>query len=222
MQSNQYWVGFGDVHDDTTRLVQIPELREASGVIVSGDLTLGGSVKQAERVMNAVAGYNSHLFAQIGNMDRGEVTGYLEEQGWNIHARGIMLTEEIGLMGVGTSTFTPFGTPSEFPESRIAEWLEQAHRQVRGCRRLILVSHTPPVDTACDALPDGVHVGSSAVREFIEEVQPDVCLCGHIHEARAVDRLGRTVVVNPGTLSSGGYVVIRNGGNGLEVELKTL
>ena len=57
-------------------------------------------------------------------------------------------------------------------------------------------------------------MGSTAVREFIEEVQPDVCVCGHIHESRGVDRIGRTVVVNPGTLLSGGYVVVRLAGEG--------
>ena len=31
-------------------------------------------------------------------------------------------------MGLGGSTFTPFGTPSEFPESRFADWLEHMWR----------------------------------------------------------------------------------------------
>ena len=42
-------------------------------------------------------------------------------------------------------------------------------------------------------------MGSHAIRESIEEVQPVVALCGHIHESRATSKLGRTVVVNPGS-----------------------
>ena len=67
-----------------------------------------------------------------------------------------------------------------------------------------------------------MHVGSTAVREFIEEAQPDICLCGHIHESRAVDRIGRTVVVNPGALAGGGYVLVRSNAGQLSVELGQL
>ena len=65
-------------------------------------------------------------------------------------------------------------------------------------------------------------MGSTAVREFIEENQPDICLCGHIHEARAMDRIGRTLVVNPGPLVQGGYVLLRSNAGTLSAELKIL
>ena len=42
-------------------------------------------------------------------------------------------------------------------------------------------------------------VGSHAIREAIENAQPVVALCGHIHESRATSKLGRTLVVNPGS-----------------------
>ena len=71
-------------------------------------------------------------------------------------------------------------------------------------------------------IPGDVHVGSTAVREFLEEAQPDICLCGHIHEARAVDRVGRTVVVNPGALAQGGYVLLRSNSGQLSAELRVL
>ena len=86
----------------------------------------------------------------------------------------------------------------------------------------MLVSHNPPKDTACDIIPGGIHVGSTAVREFLEEAQPDICLCGHIHEARAMDRVGRTLVVNPGMLAQGGYVLLRSNSGQLSAELKML
>lgn len=67
----------------------------------------------------------------------------------------------------------------------------------------VLVSHSPPRDTACDAIATGVHVGSRAVRAHVERHQPPIVLSGHIHESPRVtgayrDTLGRTVVVNPG------------------------
>jgi len=44
----------------------------------------------------------------------------------------------------------------------------------------------------------GEHVGSSSVRQYIEERQPSVVFCGHIHEARGIDNIGNALVVNPG------------------------
>ena len=77
--------------------------------------------------------------------------------------------------------------------------------------RAVFLFHTPPYDTTLDrAALDGktyehvaldVHVGSIAVRRFIESRQPLVTLHGHIHESTRLTgewriRLGRTVCIN--------------------------
>jgi Icc-related predicted phosphoesterase len=67
----------------------------------------------------------------------------------------------------------------------------------------ILVLHSPPRDTRCDMIAGHQHVGSRAIRRFVEERQPPLVLGGHIHESPRVsssyrDMIGRTVVVNPG------------------------
>ncbi len=48
--------------------------------------------------------------------------------------------------------------------------------------KTVYVMHSPPDNTALDQLRDGTHVGSLAIREFIEEAQPLMTLHGHIHE----------------------------------------
>jgi Icc-related predicted phosphoesterase len=78
---------------------------------------------------------------------------------------------------------------------------ELAARTAAG--EAVWVSHGPPRDTRCDVLSGGAHVGSRALRRFVEEHQPPLLLSGHIHESARVsgsyhDRIGRTVVVNPG------------------------
>jgi Icc-related predicted phosphoesterase len=57
----------------------------------------------------------------------------------------------------------------------------------------------------------GTHVGSKSVRDFIEREQPDVVICGHIHEARGQDAIGRSKIVNCGPASKGYYAVIEIG-----------
>lgn len=225
MAGETYWIGIGDIHDDVAtvqRLVALPEVAAAAGILVSGDLTVKGDAADAKPVLEALRRAGPVVMAQIGNMDRAGVDAYLTEQGVNIHATGRVTPGGVGIFGVGWSTPTPFGTPSEAGEERIAAWLEAAHAAVADCRHLLLVCHTPPHGTATDVVGDGVHVGSTAVRDFIERVQPEVCLTGHIHEARAVDRIGRTEIVNPGALSGGGYARIRLDGDRLTVSLSSL
>jgi Icc-related predicted phosphoesterase len=216
------WVAVGDIHEDAALFARIPELEKADGVIVTGDLTIAGGVGKAETVLESLRRCGKPDWAQIGNMDKPEVDAWLTEQEVNLHRRLRELTPEIVVFGAGASTGTPFATPSEFPESAYEEWLAASWLQAAKYPHAVLASHNPPRDTACDVIPGNAHVGSAAVRAFLERAQPEVCLCGHIHEARAVDRVGRTVVVNPGPLASGGYALLRYAGGRLTAELRIL
>ncbi len=219
---SQCWVVLGDIHGDVARLAAIPELAGADGVMITGDLTRLGGAASARAVIEAVEAINPVVLAQIGNMDRPEVDDWLEDEGINLHRKVRELAPGIAVMGVGGSTFTPFGTPSEFPEARFAEWLESLAGRAADYAAVVLVTHNPPYDTACDCSGGGAHVGSRAVREFIEEHQPDVCLCGHIHESRGEQRIGRTVVANPGAFGAGGYALLRLENGAVTVALRGL
>lgn len=219
MTGSAFWIGVGDIHDDVSALARIPDCNEAAGVVVSGDLTVRGGVAAAKRVIEVLRHRNPVILAQIGNMDKAEVDAYLSSEGINIHATGRVTAQGVGFFGCGWSTPTPFGTPSEAGEDRIAAWLDTAYAVVAHCPRLVLVCHTPPLDTAVDKVGGGTHVGSRAVRVFIERVQPDVCLTGHIHESAAVDAIGRTIIVNPGLSAAGGYARIEVGPDGVSARL---
>jgi len=67
----------------------------------------------------------------------------------------------------------------------------------------IYVCHSPPHETHLDRMHGGRHIGSPALRAFIEAHQPPLTLHGHVHESprisgEIVDRIGETVCVNPG------------------------
>jgi len=70
-------------------------------------------------------------------------------------------------------------------------------------RKTVAVIHSPPFETRCDVLFNGEHIGSRAIRRWIERHQPLLTLHGHIHESPSqsgsfFDRIGSTVVINPG------------------------
>jgi Icc-related predicted phosphoesterase len=47
--------------------------------------------------------------------------------------------------------------------------------------------------------PVMVPVGSTSIRKIIETHQPLLTLHGHIHEAKGIERIGRTLCINPGS-----------------------
>ena len=218
----QYWIALGDIHNAIDNLSRIPELPGAAGIIVSGDLTNVGDAADATPILGALRATGKPVWAQIGNMDKPGVNSWLSGLGCNLHCQKHELAPDVAMFGVGGSTITPFNTPSEFPEEQYAAWLEEVWTEVASFPHTVLVSHNPPKDTACDVIPGGIHVGSQAVRDFVSARQPEICICGHIHEARATDSIGRTRIVNPGAFADGGYVVLTLENNVLDARLAVL
>jgi len=80
--------------------------------------------------------------------------------------------------------------------------LTEAYQQISGTRCKIVVVHQPPLG-AQDRLYNGESSGSVCLRRFIEEYQPDLLLCGHIHEDRGECSVGSTRIINVGELRRG-------------------
>lgn len=222
MSQKHLWIAFGDIHEKYAPFDSIPELAEADGIIVTGDLTNYGGAVKAASIMQVLRTRCPRVLAQAGNLDKPSVDDWLTDQSCNIHAKITGLAPGIFVLGLGGSTPTPGHTPLEFTEEQYRSWLSPLTENARRCGHLILASHNPPKDTACDRLTNGMHVGSEAVRSFIGDVQPELCICGHIHESMAEDSIGKTKIINPGMLGEGGYVVIRFGQDGLSAELKQI
>lgn len=72
--------------------------------------------------------------------------------------------------------------------------------------RTAVVAHCPPFDTPLDLMYGPRHIGSRAMRRFIDERQPLMTLHGHIHEAPHLTgeysaQLGATLSLNAGQAS---------------------
>lgn len=215
-------VSIGDVHMATRNLARMSDvMRDTDLVIISGDLTNFGGIDDARRVLDEVRNCCKNVLAVPGNLDQAEVFPMLERDGIALHGKG-MVIGGVAIFGCGGSNITPFHTPSEFTEDEIQAALMRGYEQVRDLRPLLMVCHTPPLETKCDRIMSGRAVGSRAARKFIEEFKPDVCISGHIHESAAVDTIGPTTILNAGPFKGGGYIVVNRTGKGLDARLEFL
>jgi Icc-related predicted phosphoesterase len=109
---------------------------------------------------------------------------------------------------------TPWDTPREDSEKGLRKRIDRLAGRLEDPSAAIFNLHAPPHGTMLDLAPEldasrkpvtvagqvnFVHVGSKAVSKAIEDYQPMIGLHGHIHESSGDDRIGRTVVVNPGS-----------------------
>ncbi len=198
-----------DIHGKYMKIMEYLKKNAVDLIILTGDITDFGPPELAEEILNEISFFNIPVLAIPGNCDPVNLYGNIDNsKAINIHGRSVTI-KNIGICGFGGSNPTPFNTPLEFDELEI---YDQAHRVMEGIKDhkvTLLVTHAPPFDTKTDLLPSGDHVGSESIRRVIEEFQPTLNVCGHIHESRAMDEIGETKVVNPGMLEQG-YVCMIN------------
>ena len=184
---------FSDIHNDVRALEKLMAM-EADAYFAAGDLVswARGLDKMGE-ILKRRAG---RMYVMPGNHEsENDIAVFCARHGFvNFHGA----TAEIGgvrFAGLGYSTVTPFDTPGEYSEDEIAAHLEKFVEW----KPQVLICHSPPLGTALDRIREGLHGGSRAVREYIEEHQPAHFFCGHIHEAEgAVIQMGKTRAMNVG------------------------
>ncbi|NPA47194.1 MAG: YfcE family phosphodiesterase [Thermococci archaeon] len=213
-------LAISDIHGRGVMVRRLVEREHADAVVIAGDITNFQGRDVALEVLSPILRrWSDSTVAVFGNCDGRDVPGLLEEIGVSAHSRHV---EKAGLRvtGLGGSGRTPFNTMWEFEEDAIFEMLSGAY--VDGD---VLLTHAPPYGTEVDRTFRGEHAGSEALRRFIELKQPPLVVCGHIHEAAGVDRIGDTVVINPGPLMRGHYAIVTLDGASMEpldVEMKGL
>ncbi len=179
-------------------------------IVVAGDLS-NGSFREAIAVLEIFRKSRIKTVFVPGNMDPPSLLTHKDNNDitMNVHLRVVSI-DEIIIAGIGGSNITPFNTFIEFGEEEIKKMLDEIASKINNedIKKLVMVTHVPPYETSVDKVFTGSHVGSNALREFIELKQPLVLITGHIHEARGIDKLGSTLIVNPGPLFRGYYAVI--------------
>ncbi|MFA5787359.1 MAG: metallophosphoesterase [Actinomycetota bacterium] len=189
---------FSDAHLDRGLLEKIVA-EPADLHVCLGDLTIFG--RGLETMAEVLAPLGDRLYLLPGNHETAEAVEQVCSQfGFRpLHAHSYAMRGGWFLAGVGLSPPTPFNTPGDVADEDLAVVLEA----YRGLSPLVLAAHVPPAETPLGTTVGGEAAGSKAIRRFIDEEQPALMLCGHVHEsAEGETRIGRTRVVNPGRLGA--------------------
>jgi len=211
------FVAFPDIHDKPKLLKKIRHvIADVDVVLLAGDMT-NGNVENLHTIIDMIENYNEQIYAVCGNMDTVEMNMFLAREQISIHRKHVIV-DDIAILGCGGAL--PFYGRYVFSEEELGGFLDDSLKGVPDDMPKILVCHQPPYDTKMD-LPSRSdnHVGSKAVREFIERVQPLICFTGHMHECVTIDTIGKTKIINPGPIwqsNKYAYAEIEDG------EVKTL
>lgn len=166
-----------------------------------------------------LAGTDVSIFVAPGNDDPFEIDDVLLGLPWFRLVEGQVIRPSPGhpfeMLSTGFTNRTPWDTHREMDEESLAERFEKLVVDVEDPSRAIFNIHVPPYASQLDNGPMldwetmkvkggigqdvSVPVGSHACRAFLERHQPMLALHGHIHESRAVTRIGRTIAINPGS-----------------------
>ena len=159
-------------------------------------------------------GQSVRCFVCPGNDDQFEVDEVVSRGKRVELAEGrIVELGDYQMASTGWSNVTPWRTYREEPEDVLAQRLERVTAKLTNPpERVVLNLHCPPYASGLDDAP-GVDknftlkrggrapepVGSRAVRDVIEKLQPVLTLHGHIHESRGYAHIGSSLCINPGS-----------------------
>ena len=186
---------FSDLHrnlevaDDLVRISQSVDVVVGAGdfgTIRKGVEEIVGVLSAIDRPAVLVAG-NSESPEELAAACRTWPTASV------LHGSGEEI-DGVQFWGVGGAIpVTPFGSWSyDLTEDEGRQLLADCPRQA------VLISHSPPKG-AVDKSSAGQSLGSVALREAVERLQPALVVCGHIHDSSGQTAMvGDTPVVNAG------------------------
>jgi uncharacterized protein len=187
-------LAFSDLHRDLDQARDLVERSsEADVVIAAGDFA---SIHEGlEETIGALSGIAKPTIVIPGNNETDEALRDACED-WDaatvLHGGGTEI-DGIRFYGLGAGVpVTPWDWSFDLDEGQAAENLADCPEGA------VLVVHSPPKGH-CDQSGEGDHLGSEAILDAIEQKQPRLAVCGHIHESwGAESKLGPTEIINLG------------------------
>ncbi|PCJ06879.1 MAG: serine/threonine protein phosphatase [Rhodobacteraceae bacterium] len=170
-------LAFSDLHMARARAADlVAASTEADLVIGAGDFC---NMRQGlDQAMQLLAGLAAPMLVVPGNAESAAELQAAALPGTTVlHGAGVEI-DGLRIFGLGYGVpVTPFGAWScDLSEDFAAQMLDECTAAD------ILITHSPPKGLT-DLTSDGISVGSTAIAAAIERLQPQLALCGHIHDS---------------------------------------
>jgi len=185
---------FTDVHANINALKKIRDklLKEKPDLIICcGDLSFfGNGLDASARLINS---FGIQTLIIPGNHESEKDIELLCKKYnnlKNIH-KTFLIYDDILFYGFGTGGFS-------FVEPELEKQIPKLKEEISKFKRFIFVTHAPIYGTKLDIIRNK-HLGCKSSRELINIYSPELCLCGHFHEAeRKKDKIKNCLIINPG------------------------
>lgn len=196
----------GDLHVREDNAESYRELfgqisREADVLVLTGDLTDLGRPREAELLAQDIKACSVPVVGVLGNHDYEcgapeEVTRILRDAGMHVLDGQSVEIDGVGFVGVkgfpggfGRRMLGSFGEPAikQFVNEAMNETLrlENAMRQVRAERSVVVLHYAPVTDTIeSEPLEIYPFLGSSRLAETIDRFKVSAIVHGHAHRGR--------------------------------------
>lgn len=187
-------LALSDIHGDVHLMKEMAEKgarEKVDLVLLAGDLTNFDQPK--EGLIKPFKEKGLEVAVLPGNHEGLAEIGFLVDTYKVKNLHGYTLRKgEVGIFGCG---YGDIGL-HQLNEEQFFQTLKKANESLKGVKKKLMVTHIQPSESI---LGLGMFPGSQGVRRAIEEFQPDLHLCGHIHESHGIeDRIGKTRTINVG------------------------
>ncbi len=189
-------LGAGDFHGDKNlveRLAEKATKEKVDLVILCGDLTNEDSI---DNILEPFKEKGHKVLLVGGNHESIATADFLATINEAKHLHGYSVRyNDIGIFGCSSANV---GIEA-LSEEEIFETLKKGHEKISYLPKKIMVTHVHPKYSLM-ANMSVKNFGSIGVSKAIQELQPDILLCSHLHEAAGVEeQIGKTRVINVGS-----------------------
>lgn len=188
------------------------QFKQADAVIFGGDFAECFKPKTGKTALESLCKKHENIFAVLGNCDNEDFLEDMENADVSVE-KSLVFFEGLGIAGSGGGTKFTGKTEFERTEEEILSDYDVVKNVVKEnndenlWHNLLLISHNPPKAQIVDKVNESLHAGSQKFTDFITEKQPLAVVCGHIHEGTGIEKIGNTVVINPGSVGEKGTFV---------------
>ena len=188
-------LALSDIHGDQHHIKQMAEKaakEQVDLVLLAGDL-VDEKTNSVEGLVGPFRAKGIEVGVIPGNHEGMAEIGFLVDKYGAKNLHGYTWKKgDVGIFGCGYGNIGLH----QLQEGEVFKTLKQGHEKIKLAKTKIMLTHTHPEDSI---LGLGIFPGSEAIKKAIELFQPDIHICGHVHETEGIEeRIGRTRVINVG------------------------